>query len=378
VPKRELGKNVFDAALERFLKLYREGHRVVVSFSGGKDSGICLELALIAASMTDRLPIEVVMRDEEVMMPGTFEYCERVAARPEIDFHWLVAGQPVVNIFNRENPYFWVFDYLLKPEEWVRQPPDFAEIIPEQHIEGMVIPYRFPPKPGKTLITVTGLRTSESPTRTMSITSSKGFLTKPNMYGVRYARPIYDWKDGDVWKAMGDNGWDYNIAYDVLKRGDVSSKFLRIAPITLTAASLTQFQVAAKAFPKWFEKVCKRLPGSRSAVMFGRRAVEPMRQFGEFWEDCFKRTCIEEAPEWIRMRAEKMMKGQLSHHRAHSQTPFPDVAGCPRCGRVPSWHLMAKVMFMGDPFSLKQSLLSAVEPEAFRLGAGLWGGKPTF
>lgn len=73
VPRFDLSTSVFDESLDRLELLYRAGHRVVVSFSGGKDSGICLEMALIAAANTGRLPVEVVMRDDEVMVPGTFE-----------------------------------------------------------------------------------------------------------------------------------------------------------------------------------------------------------------------------------------------------------------------------------------------------------------
>src|SRR6059036_106266 len=135
---RRLSIDTFTAAGQRLIGLYGEGHRIVVSFSAGKDSGVCLELAIMAARETGRLPVEVVMRDEEIMFPGTFEYPERQAARSEIDFHWIVANQPIINIFNRAAPYFWVFDPRLSPDEWVRQPPSFAQSIPEKHIGGMI------------------------------------------------------------------------------------------------------------------------------------------------------------------------------------------------------------------------------------------------
>ena len=77
MPRRYLNKSVFDLAIDRMVDLYEEGHRIVVSFSGGKDSGICLEICIIAATMTGRLPVEVVMRGEEIMLPGTFEYSKR-------------------------------------------------------------------------------------------------------------------------------------------------------------------------------------------------------------------------------------------------------------------------------------------------------------
>jgi len=138
------GDNVFDAAVDRISECFAEGHRVVVSVSGGKDSAVCTELTLIAAEQAGKLPVDVVFREEEILYPGTHEYLLRLAARPEIRMHWLMARQPMVNIFNRAAPFWWVCDPLLKPSEWVYQPPDFAQDIAEKHIEAIVSPLRFP------------------------------------------------------------------------------------------------------------------------------------------------------------------------------------------------------------------------------------------
>ncbi|MCE5270833.1 hypothetical protein LLH00_06065 [bacterium] len=379
MPRRYEKKNVFDAAIDRMTELYEEGHRIVVSFSAGKDSGVCLEICLIAANLTGRLPVEVVMRDEEIMFPGTFEYAERVAARPDVSFHWLIANQPVVNVFNREMPYFWTFDPLLDPEQWVRRPPEYAQYIPEKYIQGICYPGRFPPPEGKDLFCVIGLRAAESIQRSLGVFSSKGHLTNKDSWGTRRVRPIYDWSDGDVWKAIADNKWDYNHAYDTMNRLGVPRQNLRIAPPTLTAAGAETLNMAMRAWPKWFDKVNKRLPGVRTVAMYGRRALEPIRRMGETWEACFRRTCIEDAPAWIADRARQVMERHLKEHARHSTEPFPQNTACAKCGMLNSWKMMANVMYMGDPFSMKYDRLPPVEPEFFRPGSGTWGGgKPTF
>src|SRR5688572_16949050 len=66
--------NVYDAALQRLVDAYKEGHRLVVAFSAGKDSTAVLEMAIQAARITGNLPVEAWMRDEEIMYPGTYEY----------------------------------------------------------------------------------------------------------------------------------------------------------------------------------------------------------------------------------------------------------------------------------------------------------------
>ena len=383
MPRRKLGIDVFSAALDRIEHLYREGHKVVVSMSGGKDSTVCLELAILAATNTGKLPVHVVSRDEEIMFPGTYEYLERVAERPEVDMHWLLAYQPIINIFNRSLPYFWVFDPQLPPEQWVRQPPSYAYAIPELTIHAMTTLERFPPDEGKNLYSITGLRTQESPNRRMSIHNTKGYLTKnKTKRGAYVARPIYDWKDNDVWKAIKDMQWDYNEAYNVMYRMGVPRQKMRIGPPTMSAAAIALLSTASRAWPRWFDKVCNRLPGVRTGAKFGRAAVTPHRKLGESWEDCYNRACLgPDSPLWIQERAQILKDHLIAMHGRHSTAAFPDLKPCLPCGQVNTWRQATNVMYNGDPFVTQASSCSAlkyVEPEFFRSGAGYWGGTPSF
>ena len=388
--KVRLGYSVFDAAVRLMAEVYQDGHTVVVCMSGGKDSGACLEIAIKAAEMTGNLPVKAVTRDEEICFPGTYDYLERAAARPEVDMAWLVANQPVVNVFNRANPYFWVFDPQLDPDEWVRKPPEWATYIKELNIDAMVHPSRYSVAEGKCLIAVIGLRVSESARRLMGLASSGGHMTAiADRAGVPYRtiRPIYDWQDGDIWKAHIDHGWDYNIAYDQMHRIGMSRKALRIGPPTMTPFGADALRYAAMVWPKWFDRLCNRLKGVRQAAQFGKLVAMPRRRKGETWEECFKRLCIDEAPaEWIRERAETAMKMCQKRHSLHApSTSIPETIGCIECGNgnLTSWRALTEACFNGDPFSLRLggmglSRFPYLEPEFFREGAGTWGGVPSF
>lgn len=378
--RKLLGENVFDVALERIASLMREGHRLVVSFSGGKDSGVALQICLQAAAETDYGDLDVVMRDEEIMFPGTFEYCERVAERDGVNFHWLIAGQPIINAFNRESPYWWCFDKQT-PDAWVRQPPDIAQWIPEQNIEAMVTPERFPPAEGKTLYDVIGLRADESRGRLFGVYSSKGYLTKPRKNGVAKCRPIYDWGDGDVWRAILEGGWDFNDAYKAMHRLGVKRKALRIAPPTMSAAGIPLLKVAQQAWPRWFDKVSDRCPGTRTAAQYGLRAVTPARRPNETWRETFEREVIgKKSPGWIRDRATTVLERILKNHALHATTDLPEVKPCWNChGELGSWKRLATRLYLGDPFSVSiGQILPPLDPEFFREGAGKWNGNPTF
>lgn len=74
-------ETVLEAAMDRFRYLFQNG-RVCVSFSGGKDSTVCIELAVMAAQSLGIPYVDVVYRDEEVVSPETTAFALRMAARP--------------------------------------------------------------------------------------------------------------------------------------------------------------------------------------------------------------------------------------------------------------------------------------------------------
>jgi predicted phosphoadenosine phosphosulfate sulfurtransferase len=222
-----------------------------------------------------------------------------------------------------------------------------------------------------------GVRAQESIIRSCSVISAGGHLTKANPFGARHCRPIYDWTDGDVWRAIGTNRWDYNHAYDVFHRHGMPARKLRIAPPSQSPAGADQIRIAQQAWPSWFDRVDERLPGFRAIAHYGPKAVQPHRRAGETWEECFTRVCMVEAPKWIAARAELARGRMLKAHRAHATTPFPERETCNSCNAsTNSWRKLTQAMFLGDPFAQKASFLPYVEPEFFRLGAGTWGGNP--
>ena len=379
--------NVVEAAKQRIREQLLDGAHMVVSTSGGKDSTVVMELALQVHRELGMLPLKAIMRDEEVMYPGTYEYLARVYERPEIELHWIIAGQPIINAFNRFVPYWWVFDPL-EEDKWVRRPPDYAIWIDDQDITRMTTVERFPPPEGMDwrdykLQQVVGLRADESITRRSRISQTKGALT---IHPVPVARawtfaPIYDFTDKDVWKAIKDFGWDYNVAYNDMYRAGVKMRALRIAPPSMPQGMRT-LKFAARIWPDWFDKVETRLPGMRAAAYYGRRAIEPIRRKGESWEEVYKRMILEAQEveaQWLVDRMAKAMTFAIDRHARHSSEAFPDSrrASCRVCPPVcpGSWERMSKTMWNGDPWATINQTLGNVQPSTFRPGATDWEHK---
>jgi len=150
----------------------------------------------------------------------------------------------------------------------------------------------------------------------------------------------------------------------------------------MTMAGVEQLQLAARAWPRWFERVCARLPGVRQAALFGKRAVTPQRRPRELWEATWRRECVDQAAApWIRDRALELAQKVTGAHAHHSTQPLPEVAPCYHChshSNIGSWRAMTMAMYNGDPFGTKQKILGYVEPEFFRTGTGTWDGTPAW
>ena len=58
-------ENVHTEAIKRINRLFDDFENVVVGFSGGKDSTVCLNLTLMVAEQRNRLPLKVVWVDQE-------------------------------------------------------------------------------------------------------------------------------------------------------------------------------------------------------------------------------------------------------------------------------------------------------------------------
>ena len=264
--------------MERVKTCYKLADRVICDLSGGKDSGSCVEVALIAARELGR-PLIVRYFDEELMMPDLEAYLMRMRERSLADGDWEFRWYA----FERAERLGWdgrewrIFDSRC-PGAWIRQPPAFAVREIPGGRPGVLRGWeRFESDearahmPASTCV-IGGRRIAENPTRAM-LTKTRGWYLSP--YGkLPYARacPIFDWSNQEVWQAIRARGWDWNRHYLKLWRAGVGRNYLRHGLGTGLQGTKTM-HLMRRIAPEVYARAVVRLPAIELCERYGESAL---------------------------------------------------------------------------------------------------------
>ncbi len=246
--------------------------KVSVSNSGGKDSTVVVELALMVARERGELPLSVTWLDQECEFQATVDYQRWMADRPEINFHWYQIPFKLFNATNHEDPWLNVWG---EGEEWVRaKEPDSIHDNPFRNKDGSVVD-RFKEVLSEINIAsgggaiLTGMRCEESPARRLFMTTAPSYKWvtwgsegwhRPGFEDYFMFHPIYDWSYRDVWKAIHDHSWRYNTHYDTQFRYGVPIKNMRVSNYHHETA-LAALLYLQEAEPETWEAATRRLSG---------------------------------------------------------------------------------------------------------------------
>ena len=350
------GQSCLELARERVRYCFDNYDRVTVMFSGGKDSTVCLNLALEENARRGLGPLDVIHVDEEAIPPQTVEYCQRVSERPDVRFHWVCA--PVVhrNACSEEEPDWYCWD----PDRrsvWCRDLPKKAIVHLPNFRKGMGVPHisrcMFPPSYGN-VVSIMGIRTQESLSRLRAIVVKQGdhaFMTQdPDAKWIYKAYPIYDWKSEDVWLAPDQFGWDYNRSYDFMHLHGVPLHAQRCAP-PFGEQPIRRLDTYKVCWPELWAKMTQRVRGASTAAryanteLYGFALDEDAKPEDMTWEQ-YTMELLERLEVSARAEVTDAIRTNIGVHKRYTNDPIPDAIPHPRSGY--SWKVLCVPAVIGS------------------------------
>lgn len=279
--------NVFDAALQRINRIFDEFDNVYVSFSGGKDSGVLLNLALRVAGERGRT-IGVFHIDYEAQYQMTTDYVDSVFADAAGKFEPYriclpIAAQCAASAYSDH----WIPWDREKRDLWVRPMPHtcineanheftwFRKGMWDYDLQERFATWYHEKKGARRTACLVGIRTQESLNRWRAIHSDRNQnkfeeneWTLEMSPGVYNAYPIFDWKVDDIWIANGREGWSYNKLYDLFYKAGLTPAQMRVAS-PFNDAGIHSLKLYKVIDPNNWGKMVGRTSGVNFAGIYG-------------------------------------------------------------------------------------------------------------
>lgn len=281
--------NVHDAAIERVRYIFNEFENIYVSFSGGKDSGVCMHLMCEEARRLNR-KIGVLFIDIEAHYQMTIDYALEMMNeyKDVIIPYWVCLPMETDNSLSYDE-MTWAWWENDKKDIWVREMPTMDYVInvdnnPIDYYEYKMTFEDFVAKfgnwygKGEKTACIVGIRTQESLNRWRAINNENKSRYKNAKYSTKVDNnvynfyPIFDWKTEDIWTYYGKEEKIYNKFYDLMYQAGVSINQMRIdEPFGDTAkAGLNMFKVIE---PKTWVKIVGRVAGANFGNIYANTSI---------------------------------------------------------------------------------------------------------
>jgi predicted phosphoadenosine phosphosulfate sulfurtransferase len=287
--KKYLDIDVYQAFLNRLFYVFTEFEAVYLSFSGGKDSSVMIQLANKMAVGLGR-KFDVFFFDFEAQYRLTIDHVNELKGLSQINdfYHFCLPLE------NEDNPSSifrptWVPWNEQEKHLWVREMPDDAihikNVPPEifksgqewEHLLAQFPQYIKKKYSVDKVACLVGIRTDESYHRFRSIAFGVNRYKDKNWStdlgkGVYNFYPLYDWSTEDIWHAVWRSKLKYNQVYERMWKMGVPIHDQRIChPYGQDQrASLNQWAVIE---PDTWAKVVNRVSGANFGNIYAKTSL---------------------------------------------------------------------------------------------------------
>jgi predicted phosphoadenosine phosphosulfate sulfurtransferase len=285
-------QNVYEASVERLDFIFANFERVYLSFSGGKDSGVMLNLTLDYMRKNDiDKKLGIMILDNEANYEYSLEFMHRILQKniDLLDIYWCclpITLPCTVSSYATEWQCWGVRD----EKRWIRPMPKEKYIVNinnhkfdffkedmnyDEFWDGFGEWY----SQGKKTACLIGIRADESLNRFRAILNEKKKMIKGQYWtkqktseneNVFNCYPIYDWETEDIWIANAKFDWDYNKLYDIFWKAGLSIAQMRVASpfMSESKSSLNLYRVID---PHVWQTLCARVQGANFIATYGKQ-----------------------------------------------------------------------------------------------------------
>ncbi len=285
--------NVYDAAQARYDYIFKNFERIYLSFSGGKDSGVMLNMAMDYMrknNITKKIGVMILDNEANYVHSKNFMHSILDKNLDILDVYWCclpITLPCTVSSYATEWQCWGVRD----EKRWISPMPkndyvvninnhkfDFFEedMSYDEFWDGFGDWY----SRGEKTACLIGIRADESLNRFRAIMNEQKIMldghcwTKKkrleNDLPVYNCYPIYDWKTEDVWVGNAKFGWEYNELYNVFYMAGLTIAQMRVASpfMSESKSSLNLYRVID---PHIWATLCARVQGANFIATYGKQ-----------------------------------------------------------------------------------------------------------
>jgi len=366
MPKIYLDQNVYEAAKERTSWAFDNFEKIIISFSGGKDSTAMTHIVMEEAIKRSR-KVCLFFVDWECQFKMTIEHIQSIYDQysEHIEPYWICLPlltdnacsmyEPVWKCWNPDKKKLWVRDM---PKNCIKDPKFFDFYFKDITFEEFAPMFAKWYANGDSCANFIGIRTQESLNRFRAVS-----MRKKLMDGKKYTTnivdncwsvyPIYDWSTEDIWIYNGVTGNIYNQLYDRMAQAGLSIHQMRIdEPFGDTSRrGLWLYQIIE---PETWAKLVCRVQGANTVNEYGRRKGNVLGNHsvslpnGHTWQTFAKHLLSTMPPKTAEHYSNKIAKYLQWYKERGYPNGIEDDAHNDIFDKVPSWKRVVKCLLKND------------------------------